>query len=59
MMFQSWANSSSLWCWLSGIVRIFADLSPAVALELDFVGVVDEAIEDGIGHGWIADNVEP
>jgi hypothetical protein len=30
-----------------------------VAGEIDAVSVVDDAIEDGIGIGWIADEVVP
>ncbi|MBB4383660.1 hypothetical protein GGD61_008365 [Bradyrhizobium sp. SBR1B] len=34
-------------------------LSHAVAAKLDAVGIVDEAIEDGVGDGWVADEVVP
>ena len=33
--------------------------SEALAGQLDAVGVMDEAIEDGIGDGWIADDFVP
>src|SRR2546430_5407282 len=31
----------------------------ALALEDETVGVVDEAVEDGVGDGWVADDVVP
>ncbi len=34
-------------------------LSQALAGQLDTVGVVDKAVEDGIGDRWIADHVVP
>ncbi len=36
-----------------------APLAHAVAVELDAVGVVDDAIEDGVGQGGIADDLVP
>jgi hypothetical protein len=29
------------------------------SFQLEFIGIVDEAIEDGIGHGGIADEFVP
>ena len=31
----------------------------AVAGQVDAMGVVDEAIQDGVGVGWISDDVVP
>lgn len=36
-----------------------ARASQAVAGEIDAVRVVDDTIEDGVGVGWIADEVMP
>src|SRR5690606_8452596 len=33
--------------------------SHAVAFESDTVGVVDDAVEDGVGDGWLTDHVVP
>jgi hypothetical protein len=35
------------------------ELAHAVAFEFDPVGVVDDAIEDGVGKSWIADDLVP
>ena len=34
-------------------------LAEALAGEFDAVGVMDDAVEDGIGQSWIADDVIP
>ena len=48
------------WCYfrssLIGLITVFAQ---AFSLQIDTVGVVDDAIEDGIGDGGIADDVMP
>ena len=35
------------------------ELAHALAFEFDPVGVVDDAIEDGVGKSWIADDLVP
>jgi hypothetical protein len=44
-----------------GLFRRRASLAvfAAVAGKFDAVGIMDEAVEDGIGNGWIADHVVP
>lgn len=37
----------------------FAGAAQAVSSEVDAVSVVDEAVEDGVGVGWIADDIVP
>ena len=34
-------------------------LSHRISLELEFVGVVDEPVEDGVGEGGVAEQVVP
>ena len=41
------------------MARWAADLAHAVSLQLEAVGVVDEAVEDGVGDGGIADDLVP
>ena len=44
----------------SGSSGLCGDASPhGFTGQFEPVGVVDEAIEDGIGVGWIADKIEP
>ena len=35
------------------------ELAHALAFEFDPAGVVDDAIEDGVGKSWIADDLVP
>jgi hypothetical protein len=41
------------------IVAMRGDLSHAVSLECEAVGVVDEPIEDGVGDGRVSDDLVP
>src|SRR5258707_12289620 len=41
------------------IVGVLVLLSQALSFEFDAVGIVDEAIEDCVGDGWISDNFVP
>ncbi len=36
-----------------------ADPTHAVSCEFEAVSVVDEAVEAGVGEGWVADDVGP
>ena len=44
---------------LSAAGGIIDSLPQAVSGELDAVGVVDDAIKDGVGEGGVANNVVP
>ena len=41
------------------IDRIVDTIAQGFATELDAVGVVNDAVEDGVGEGGIADDVVP
>ena len=44
----------------SSILGVFgARLSHALAGEFDAMGVMNEAVEDGVGIGWITDDIVP
>ena len=43
---------------LSWFIRQGGFLSQGFPLEIDLVGVVDEAVEDGIGQGGVSDHLE-
>ena len=45
--------------WSSGFGLFAARAAQAVAGEFDAMGVVDEAVEDGVGVGGVADDVVP
>lgn len=36
-----------------------AAAAEGVAGESDAMGVMDEPVEDGVGEGWVADNIVP
>ena len=53
-----------LWGFLHGLAGVGfgvggLELAHALAFEFDPVGVVDDAIEDGVGKSWIADDLVP
>ena len=43
----------------SGLLAGFAGSSLALAVEIDTVGVIDQAVEDGVGVGGVADQRVP
>ena len=46
-------------CWVKPCSPAFLSLCTSFRGEFDAVGVMDEAVEDGVGVGWVADDVVP
>ena len=44
---------------MSGDFGFVNRFSHGVSVELDAIGVVDEAVEDGVGEGGFIDNIVP